>query len=114
MILGRESITLRRQSGSVSWGSDGRPSASTADTTIQASVQPLGERELQRLPEGFRQRDPRRIYTESELRTADQHGDTVADLVVIDSVVYQVQSVTRHRSVIPHYRGLLLRIQEAA
>ena len=114
MILGSESVTLRRQSGSPTLGADRRFSVSTADTTISASVQPLGEQEMQRLPEGFRKRQPRRIYTTSELRTVDQHGSTVADQVVIDGVVYQVQSVTRHRSVIPHYRGLLLRLQEAA
>lgn len=114
MILGQEAITLRRTTSTTTWGSDGRPAApTTSDSTIMASVQPLGEQELQNLPEGQRQRSPRRVYTTVALQTADPDTDTDADQLVIDGEAYQIQSVTRHRSVIPHYRGLALRLLEA-
>lgn len=112
-ILGQEEITLRRRTSTVAWGSDFRATApTTADSTILASVQPMGERDMQNLTEGQRQRSPRKIYTTTALRTVDQDTAEYADLVVIDSEVFQVQSMTRHRSIIPHYRGVLLRLLE--
>lgn len=113
-ILSTEPVTLRRRTSTTTWGSDGRPAApSTADSTIEASVQPLGERELQNLTEGQRQRSPRRIYTTTALQTADPDTDLDADEIIIDGETFQVQSITRHRTVLPHYRGLLLRALEA-
>ena len=115
--LASESVTLRRPSGGA-WNSSGAWSGdSTADTTITASVQPFGARELQLLPEGWRSRQPRKIYTETELRTVDQHGETSADRIVdTDTVVYLVMSVERQRTLVglAHYKGTLLRLDEAS
>jgi hypothetical protein len=114
VILGAETITRRRQAAGTR-GSDGRytPGATT-DTTIQASVQPFAADELAVLPEGERHREPRKVYTTSDLRTGDQHLGTPADRLVIDSVVFEVVAVERHRSVIPHYKARAVRLQEAA
>ena len=113
-ILSTESVTLRRRTTTTTWDTDGRPVApTTVDSTIAASVQPLGEQALQNLSEGERQRSPRRIYTTTALQTADPDTDLAADEIVIDGETYQVQSITRHRTILPHYRGLLLRILEA-
>ena len=112
-ILGEETVTLRRTTTALVVGSDGRPSTpTTADTSIKMSYQPMGEQEMQNLPEGQRQRDPHKGYTETALRTVDQAGDLYADKIVVDSVVFQIQSVTRQRKLIPHWRAIMLRVQE--
>jgi hypothetical protein len=116
ILVGKEVITRRRFAGGTR-GTDGRyvPGAAT-DTPINASVQPIGGVELQTLEEGDRQRDPKRVYTDSDLRTSNQHvtPKTKADHVIIDSVVYQVRRVDTWRSVspIPHVKAIVVRLQE--
>jgi hypothetical protein len=113
-ILSTEPVTLRRRTTATTYGADGRADTpTTVDSTIQASVQPLGEQALQNLSLGERQRSPRRIYTTTALQTADPDTDLAPDEIIIDGETYQLQSITRHRTILPHYRGLLLRVQEA-
>lgn len=117
ILVGAETI-IRRRFAAGSRGTDGRyvPGAAT-DTPIRASVQPLRGVDLQTLEEGDRQRDPKRVYTDSDLRTTNQHATpkTKADHVIIDSVVYQVRTVDTWRgtSPIPHVKAIVLRLQEA-
>jgi hypothetical protein len=117
ILLGKEPITRRRFAAG-SRGADGRytPGATT-DTTISASVQPLTGIELQTLEEGDRQRDPKRVYTDSDLRTSNQHvtPKTVADHVIIDTLVYQVRRVDTWRGTapIPHVKAIVVRLQES-
>ena len=117
ILVGAETITRRRFAAG-SRGADGRyvPGPPT-ETPIRASVQPLTGADLQTLEEGDRQRDPKRVYTDSDLRTTNQHvtPKTKADHVIIDSVVYQVRTVDTWRSTspIPHVKAIVLRLQEA-
>ena len=117
MILGAEPIT-RRRFASGARGADGRytPGAST-DTTILASVQPLEGRDREILPEGERQTDGIKVYTESDVRTVNQHGGAggnTPDRLIFDGLVYEVRNVSRQRSIIPHYRAFALLLQEVA
>lgn len=116
-ILGEEPITRRRYAAGAR-GSDGAwVRGASTDTTIQAGVQPANSRDLYHLPEGLRQRDPIKLYTDSAvLRTADQHSQVDADEVVVDGVVYEVQSVGRQRAAapLPNYKAIAVRIQETA
>lgn len=112
MILGEEPVTLIRYPAT-SWGADGRSTVGAAvSSTILASVQPLGGREIALLPESERHAEHLKAYTVTELRTADQYTSTLADRIVVDGITYEVQKVERQRSVIPHYKVTLVRFQE--
>lgn len=112
-ILGQEPITLRSfAAGSRNALGRWAEGAST-DTVIQASVQPAKGQDMTLLPEGSRQSDSKRVYTTSALVTDNQHDGRSADQLVIDTIVYQVMSVKRERSIIPHYRAICLRVTEA-
>jgi hypothetical protein len=112
VILGAESITRVRYAAGTR-GTDGRyvPGASTS-STIAASVQPATDEDLQTLPEGERTRQAKRVYTATELRCASQHSDWQSDRLTIDSVSYEVRRVDRERKVLPHYRAIVVRVQE--
>jgi hypothetical protein len=114
MILGEEPVLLRRYTTSMARGSDGRIASTLSydETTILMSVQPLNGQELSMLPEGERHRDRKKGYTITLLRTADQHLKTMADRIVVDGIEYEVHQVERERSVIPHYKVSLIRVQE--
>lgn len=115
MILGQETITLRRYATAYTWGDDGRATAEDPEETdILASVQPLRDREIQILPEGERQFEQKKIYTKTELRTEDQNAGTKADLLIINEIEYKVMQVERERSVLPHYKARVMRLQEEA
>lgn len=113
--LGQEPITRRRYAAG-SRGSDGRwTRGAVTDTDLFATVQPANARDLQILPEGLRQRDAIKLYTDDAvLRTANQNGQGDADEVVVDGVSYEVQSIARQRAVMAHYKALATRIQESA
>lgn len=114
MILGEETVTLQRCSTSMARGSDGRISSSLTftESEILMSVQPLNGKEIAMLPEGERHRHSKKGYTISEVLTADQHAQNIADRVVVDGIVYEVHTVEQQRAIIPHYKVTMLRLQE--
>ena len=115
MILGEETIILRRYSSSYTWGSDGRATTEEPDESeILASVQPLRDHEIQILPEGERQFEQKKIYTSTALKTENQHDSTKADILVINEIEYKVMQVERQRSTYPHYKARIMRLQGAA
>ena len=115
MILGLRSVT-RRRFASGSRGSDGRWTKGAAtDTSISMGVQPLSDRELQRLPEGERQSQQLKGYTAADVRTVDDRASPQvdADQIIVDSVVYEVRDVVEQTSLLPHKRVRLLRLLES-
>lgn len=103
MLLGAEKITRLRFSESI--GADGRPERTLEDeSTIRASIQPISGRQRQALPEGIRQTVDLRLYTKSELRTADDQQGVPADHVVIDGEAYRVVQVQQWRQLMAHYQ----------
>ena len=113
MILGKQTAT-RYRFGAESRDSDTgrtiRPSPTTS--AFRGSFQPLRGKEREALPEGVRASDTLKVYTKSELRTADQHTGTPADEVDYDGRRYVVYQVDRYPRLIPHYKALLIRKQE--
>ncbi len=110
MILGASSYTLRRfAAGTVVGGryTDGAVTTST----VQASVQPTTGRDVAHLEEGQRQAVELKAYTQTLLRPTDQAATpkVQADELVIDGEAYEVVEVQQQRSIIPHYRVLLMR-----
>jgi len=112
-ILGAEPITLRTFAASNDYtGGVYAPGAPT-DTIISGSVQPLEGKDRQLLPEGERHRDGKKVYTKTALSPVDQYLATNAQHLIIDTIEYEVHNVKQQRSVIPHFKALVLRIQES-
>lgn len=112
--LNAVSITLRRPTAAATYDDDGLPVQSFTDTPITASVQSGGtSRGLQHNAESERQTQRRRIITESELRVANQAAGTLADRVIIDGLVYEVQTVRKVVHLLPAYTADVLALQEA-
>lgn len=110
---GAVSITLRRPSAAGTRDSAGRFVQSFTDSTITASVQSGGaSRGLQHNAEGERQTQRRRVISETELRAANQAAGTLADRVVIDGLVYEVQTVKKVVHLLPHYAADVVVLQE--
>lgn len=83
---------------------------STSTLTIRASVQPASPSDVERLPEGMRGRDARRVYTETQLFPVRQGAQPrQADTLVIDGYVYEVADVNYWDKVMPHYRCIAVR-----
>jgi len=113
-ILGRAPYTLTRYSGG-SRNADGEwSSGSSATSTIYLTVQPMSGEELQQLPEGLRARRAYKAYGADALRVADVDGVLEADRVTIDGRVCMVLDVDRQRSIIAHYKTLLVAVPEVA
>jgi len=111
MILGSLPVTLSRNTGSR--GTDGRWVDGTPTTsTIYGSIQPMNGKDMASLPEGERQVDGKKFYTRTLLKTANQHDGTPADRIIYDSITYEVRGVAHENRIIPHYKALLVRIQE--
>lgn len=112
MILGAQAITRRRYAAYTTNASGVRVRGASSDLATTGSVQPMSGRELELRPELARAGDSRKVYTETELRTEDQHGGTPADEVVVDGLTFKVMQVERQVAVIPHYKAFLLRVAE--
>ncbi len=110
-LLGAEPVTrLRYGAATVTDHEVTRPAPTSS--TVRASVQPMNGEDVQLLPEGNRHADMLKLYTKSELRTADQHAGTPADRVVIDGKTYEVKESARYRTHQRHYRAVVARVDE--
>ncbi len=65
----------------------------TSTLAMVASVQPVTGRDLQRMPEGLRTRELVKLYTTTQLRTADEGAGTVADRFAYRGATWEVQTV---------------------
>jgi hypothetical protein len=70
----------------------GRRQDLVVDSTFEivASIQPLSGKDLQQLPEGMRTERTKKIYTQTELFTAEVSASTVPDRLSYDGVDYLV------------------------
>ena len=84
-ILGAFPVSLKRYATGARNSDGGWTPGATTTTTIQASVQPLTERELASLPEGERQKDWRKILTTEALVVGRQGAATQGDRLSWDS-----------------------------
>lgn len=74
--------------------------------TIQASVQPLSDQDLQNLPEGRRESDMVKVYTNSNLNSVGSLGSgQQPDKIIWLGDEYEISSKSvRQMGVINHYR----------
>lgn len=68
---------------------------STSTIQVPASIQPLGGRELLRLPEEERTKERIVIFTAVELFTSSPAAGTVGDVVAYNGKNFEVQTVER-------------------
>jgi hypothetical protein len=89
-------ITIKRDTPGT-WA-DGRYTAGTRSTTsgVNASFQPLRGREIEMLPEGDRDKRSGKVYTATELKSADRADELLADQIVFDGDTWEVRSVEKH------------------
>lgn len=85
--------------------------------TIQASVQPLNEQEVQSLPEGRRSGKAYKVFTDTELYEADQEtaGQAArnADIIVIGGKDFEIVRVLPHLAgVLSHYKCYAVEVPE--
>jgi hypothetical protein len=107
-MLGRETITVKRITGSFT---NGIWSETTTSGTIHGSVQPLTSKQMETLPEGYRDSKGFTIYgdiNETMLTSAEINSKT-PDVVTIDNVDYQVIKALKHRALIKHYEYIVLK-----
>ena len=106
-------VLLRRFDTAQTRDAEGYPiQPAFTDTAIAASVQPAQGEDLEFLPEGVRVRDSRRLYTEVEVREADVSTKSKADWIVYKGAQYKVVNVRVYDAVIPHYRAIMIKLQE--
>jgi hypothetical protein len=104
--LSSGAYTLRRPAAAVVVG--GRVQAATfSDSAITGSLQPAGGRELQRLPEGLRQREARVFFTPTELRAGS--STTQPDRLVIDGDEWEVSTVEAWAELGGYYQAIVTR-----
>jgi len=92
---------------------DGRwAGGASSSLSIVASVQPDRPRpdELLHLPEGDRAREGLRLYTATEVRTANETNNTPADMVTWAGEQWEVVKVEKWPASIAHYKALCLRV----
>lgn len=90
--LESEVVTVtRRAAGARSAGIVTPGSSSTFDTIV--SIQPMGARQAQMLPEGIRQRSPVVLYGADELKATDPSTGAVGDTFAWKGRTYEVTGV---------------------
>lgn len=91
-FLGQQAM-VRRVIGGGSWtGGVYVLAGGPVDTSFAGTWRPMTGRDLERLPEGERERDPRVLYTKETLGFGGQNSDALADQVSPDggSSFYEV------------------------
>jgi len=108
MILGEEPVTLQIVAETRADATGRTTFSVSSSSTILASVQPMNGDDLQTLPEGERSRQARKFYTTSPLSAGPP-----ANRISVGGVVFELRHVEQQRSVIPHYKAIGVRLDEA-
>lgn len=93
---------------------NGRYDRGVSDTSsVIGSVQPLKPNEILMVEEGRRSRAAFKVYTDTELRTANEKEGLDADILTVEGFNFEVHQVERWRlpgSTIEHFKATLLKI----
>jgi hypothetical protein len=97
-------ITITRHGAGQFIGGDWLDGTSTL--TVPASVQPMTEREIRRLPEVIRTTASLKLYSASQLRPADEHAGTKGDTFAWDGYTWVVVGSERQAyTSLEHYKA---------
>lgn len=115
MILGRVALIRRRLTAGHRDAATGRwVDGEAADTPFTGSIQPVGRKDREALPEGLRTTVERMVYTDpGTLRTVNQLTGEEADQVIHDGIVYDVVHVDTWVQLLSHDHAFLVRAPEA-
>ena len=87
----------------------GRPVEKTF--TVDASVQPMTQKELQRLPEGQRARGAVTVFSVTELKTVETSETRIPDRFALNGVNYQILSVDDWFSTAGFFKYVATRVE---
>lgn len=92
---------------------DGRLQSVASSTLgpFSASVQPLTGRDVERLPEGLRDKEARVVFTTADLRPANPAAGTLGDRVTFDGREFEVQSSEAWAELGNYRRCVLIRVR---
>jgi hypothetical protein len=108
----RRSLTVIRQQPGQYVNGVWQP-GSEETLTIRASVQPTSPDDIERLPEGRRERQAFTLYSSQALRIIDESEETNADIVEIDGQRYEATARQPwQNNLINHHRTIVTRISE--
>lgn len=106
----RQAVTMRRPAPGSHVAGRWVPGAMGADQTIYASVQPASGEDLERLPEGARNRSAFALFTDTQLQAGDIAARREPDRVVIFDAEHEVLHVEPwQNSVISHFKVIAVR-----
>jgi len=77
---------------------------------IRASVQPTGEKDLKLLPEGMRNQDTIKLFTDTELFTVRRSECRTPDRLSYRGNVYQVELVDDWKDLGDYFRVIAVRV----
>lgn len=89
-------ITIKRHTGGTRTGGRYTPDARSTTAGVVASFQPLRGREIEMLSEGDRDKRSGKLYTETEIKSADRTAQLLADQILFDGDTWEVRSVEKH------------------
>lgn len=106
----RKAVTMRRPAPGSHVEGRWVPGAMGADQTIYASVQPASGEDLERLPEGARNRAAYALFTDTELQAGSIEAKREPDRVVLFGAEYEVLHIEPwQNNVINHFKALAVR-----
>lgn len=83
--------------------------------TINASVQPAGERDVQLLPEGRRDAGAFRLFTDSVLQVAQEGTGKNNDVAMLAGAEYEIMAeMPWQNGIIPHRVYIAARVTESS
>ncbi len=111
MAIPRKLLTVKRPTAATGYTGGVAQTESRTSFNIRASVQPLTPEEMQLLPEGRRQTEGYRLYTDTRLIAANSKTGVNADLVEYEGADYEVFAVDRWKNgILPHYKVLVAKV----
>lgn len=112
LALSGNTVTITRFNAQA-FDSNGRLNASTTSSTfsLTASIQPLSGRDVQRLPEGLRDRRGHSIWHTTELRPADAAAGTPGDRFTYDGRTFEVISSERWADLGNFFKSIALQVE---
>lgn len=105
--MAAQPVTRRRQDPGT-WVDGVYQPGATSDLLVTICVQPAAGEDLISLPEGQRERETYKVYSEVELRTNNEGAGYKADQLLFYGGTYEVQQVMRQVGLgLDHYKAIV-------
>lgn len=99
--------TVTRASAATTYTAGKRVAPATTTTTVVGCVQPIPGKDLERLPEGLRDKEVKYIYTKAELKCGP---DTEPDKVSVEGSTWQVEKVEKWDTLGAYWRSVIRKV----